>query len=313
MSSKTQNSLNLVLSGLKGVVLYNEPMSKHTSFRIGGPAEAMVFPADEAELAGLINSARAERTPLFVLGEGSNLLVRDKGIKGIVVSLSSPQSGDCFRKIVPVKEDASRSYIYAGAGIALSRLLNYTVQKGLSGFEFTAGIPGSLGGAVIMNAGSYGKEMKDILDSVRIIDRMGNITDIAAKDILFQYRCSHIHGVVVAGAVLKLMKGDQHKIKEAVRNNLLMKKGSQPLTKPNAGSIFKNPYGSPAWTLIDSVGMRGAKAGGAIVSEKHTNFILNNGNANARDVISLIRQIGSRVEKEKGITLELEVRIVGAA
>ncbi|MBI5193446.1 MAG: UDP-N-acetylmuramate dehydrogenase [Nitrospirae bacterium] len=302
-----------VLSGLKGAVLFNEPMSKHTSFMIGGPAEVMVFPADEAELACIINSARAERIPLFVLGEGSNLLVRDKGIKGIVISLSSPQSGDSFRKIVPVKEDASQSFIYAGAGIALSRLLSYTVQKGLTGIEFTAGIPGSLGGAVIMNAGSYGKEMKDILESVRIIDRMGKITDIPAKDILFKYRCSHIHGIAVVGALLKLKKGDQNKIKEAVRNNLLMKKGSQPLTKPNAGSIFKNPYEGAAWKLIDSVGMRGVTAGGAIVSEKHTNFILNNGSANARDVITLIRQIGSRVEKEKGITLELEVRIVGAA
>ena len=313
MSSKTHDSLNKVLSALKGVVLYNEPMKKHTSFRIGGPAEAIVFPSDEAKLAGIIKSARTARKPLFVLGEGSNLLVSDKGIKGIVISLSSQQAGDCFRKIVPVKEVGPQSFIYAGAGIALSRLLNYTVQKGLSGFEFTAGIPGSLGGAVIMNAGSYGKEMKDILESVRIIDRMGNITDVPAKDILFQYRCSHIHGVAVVGAVLKLKKGDQNKIKEAIRNNLLMKKGAQPLNKPNAGSIFKNPYGSAAWKLIESVGMRGAQAGGAIVSEKHTNFIVNNGNANARDVITLIRQIGSRVEKEKGITLELEVRIVGAA
>ncbi|MDD5434192.1 MAG: UDP-N-acetylmuramate dehydrogenase [Nitrospira sp.] len=311
MAAKIQDHIGSLLSGLKGAVLFNEPMSRHTSFRIGGPADAMAFPADEAELSCIIKSARSAKVPVFVLGEGTNLLVRDKGIKGIVISLTSKMSGNCFRNIVSLKEDANWSFLYAGAGVPLSRLLNYTVQKGLSGLEFAAGIPGSVGGAVIMNAGSYGKEMKDVLESVRIIDRTGNINDLPAKEILFQYRCAHIHGVAVAGAVLKLRKREQTEIKTTISSNLLMKKGSQPLNKPNCGSIFKNPEGTAAWELIDSIGMRGAHTGGAIVSEKHTNFIINNGNANARDVISLIRQIGSRVEKEKGITLELEVRIVG--
>lgn len=311
MTAGTQDQFYSLLSGFKGTVLSKEPMNKHTSFRIGGPAELMVFPSDEAELAGIIKSARSGKLPLFILGEGTNLLVRDKGIKGVVISLTSRLAGNCFRNIVHLKEESGWTYIYAGAGVALSRLLNYTVQKSLSGMEFTAGIPGSLGGAVIMNAGSYGNEMKDILDSVRIVDRTGNINDIPAKDIIFQYRCAHIPGVAVAGAVLKLRTGDQVKIKSAIKNNLLTKKTSQPISKPSAGSIFKNPEGMKVWTLIDSVGMRGVQAGGAMVSEKHTNYIVNKGNASARDVISLIRQIGSKVEQERGITLELEVRIVG--
>ena len=164
MTVKTQGHLGSLISGLKATVLFNEPMSKHTSFRIGGPADAMVFPSDETELSCIIKKARSERIPLFVLGEGTNILVRDKGMKGIVISLASRMAGDCFRNIVTIKEDANWSFIYAGAGVALSRLLNFTVQKGLSGLEFVVGIPGSLGGAVIMNAGSYGKEMKDVLE-----------------------------------------------------------------------------------------------------------------------------------------------------
>ena len=311
MTTKTQKQLNSILTGLKGAVLFNEPMSRHTSFRIGGPAEAVVFPENEAELSQIIKLARVNKVPLFMLGEGSNLLVRDKGIRGIVVSLSSKQAGDCFRSIVQIKEEANLVYLYAGAGVSLATLLQYTAQKGLSGIEFAAGIPGSVGGAVIMNAGSYGKEMKDILDSVRIIDRSGNVSDISAKALSLHYRSAHIPGVAVAGAVLRLKKGDRVKIAETIKANLLKKKETQSVGKPNAGSVFKNPEGMKAWKLIDSVGLRGTSAGKAAVSERHANFIVNNGGANAGDVLSLIRRIGSKVEKETGVTLELEVKIVG--
>jgi len=202
-------------------------------------------------------------------------------------------------------------YIYAGAGAALARLLRFTIQNGLSGLEFTAGIPGSLGGAVIMNAGSYGREMKDVLDSVRIIDRNGSLADVPAKDISFKYRGTAIHGTAVAGAVIRLSKGDPEKIKKTVEENISRKRMSQPLSKPSAGSIFRNPNGKRAWELIDSAGMRKASAGGASVSPLHANFIINNGNATAGDVISLIKQIGRKIEKDTGTTLELEVKIVG--
>ncbi|OGW42211.1 MAG: UDP-N-acetylenolpyruvoylglucosamine reductase [Nitrospirae bacterium RBG_16_43_11] len=308
---KKRNQLRGLLSELNSTVLFDEPMNKYTSFSIGGPAEAMVFPRDERDMSKIIHIARVEKIPLFILGKGSNLLVSDKGLHGIVASLSSNLSGECFRQIVQTKELNNRVYLYAGAGVALTRLLRFTIQNGLSGLEFTAGIPGSFGGAVIMNAGSYGKEIKDVLDSVRIIDRDGCPADIPAKDISFKYRGTAIHGKAIAGAVLRLRKGDKEKIEKTVQENLLMKKKSQPLNKPSAGSIFKNPGSTRAWELIDSVGMRGASVGGACVSPVHANFIVNTGRATAGDVISLIRQIGSRVEKDTGITLELEVKIVG--
>lgn len=312
MATNRQRYLTSILTGFKGMVLFDEPMSKHTSFRIGGPAEVIVFPGDEAELSKIIRLARAKGVPLFMLGEGTNLLVRDKGIKGIVVSLSSNSAGDCFRSIVRIKEDASQVFIYAGAGVTLTRLLKYTVQKGLSGLEFAAGIPGSLGGAIVMNAGSYGREMGDLLESVRIVDRNGDYADLPAKEIDFRYRSTHIPGMAVTGAVLNLQRGDMEKIETTIKENLLRKRETQPAGRPNAGSIFKNPEGMEAWKLIDSVGMRGASIGKASVSERHANFIVNDGGAKAADVLSLIRLIGSKIENELGVTMELEVRIVGS-
>lgn len=300
-----------ILSGLNSTVLYNEPLKKYTSFRIGGPAEAMVFPRDEAELSGIIHIARSEGVPLFVLGKGTNLLIGDKGLPGIVVSLSSNLTGKVFRQITRIKEVNGLTYFYAGAGTALARLLRYTIQNNLSGLEFTAGIPGSLGGAVIMNAGSYGREMKDVLASVRVFHRDGSLTDIPAEDISFRYRETEIHGTAVAGAVLRLRKGDPEEIRKTVEDNILRKRESQPLSKPSAGSIFKNPSGTLAWKLIDSAGMRNASAGGASVSRLHANFIVNNGTATADDVLSLIRQIKQKIEKDTGTTLELEVKVVG--
>ena len=311
MTTKTRDHLNTILTGFRSIVLFNEPMSRHTSFKIGGPAEALVFPKDEEDLSGMIRLARSQKVPLFMLGDGTNLLVRDKGMKGIVVSLSSGIAGECFRDIIPVKENADWVYLYAGAGVHLAALLKYTVKNGLSGFEFAAGIPGSLGGAVVMNAGSYGREMKDLLESVRVMDRDGSIAELPARELSFHYRSAHIPGVAVVGAVLRLQRGDSEKIGMTIRENLLRKKETQPVGTPNAGSIFKNPEAMPAWKLIDSVGMRGASMGKAAVSERHTNFIINRGGANAKEVLSLIRRIGSKVERERGITLELEVRIVG--
>ncbi len=311
MTTKTHDHLKAVLSGVRGTILFNERLSRHTSFKIGGPAEALLFPRDEEDLSEVIRLARSKKVPLFMLGDGTNLLVRDKGIRGIVVSLSSGMAGECFRSIVPVKEDAGQVSLYAGAGVHLAALLKYTVKHGLSGLEFAAGIPGSLGGAVVMNAGSYNREMKDLLETVRLIGRDGRIAELPARGLSLHYRSAHIPGIAVVGAVLRLQRGDSEKIGMTIRENLRKKKETQPVGTPNAGSIFKNPEGMSAWQLIDSVGMRGAAMGKAVVSEQHTNFIINRGGANAKDVLSLIRRIGSKVEREAGVTLELEVRIVG--
>lgn len=311
MITKMQNYLNSVLPGLKGVVLFDEPMSRHTSFRIGGPAEVLVFPGDEEELSRIVRLVRTKKMPLFILGEGTNLLVRDKGISGIVVSLTSGLAGACFRGITQVKEDAEQVYLYAGAGVPLAALLKYTARGGLTGLEFAAGIPGSLGGAVVMNAGSYGREIKDLLDSVRIVDRNGSMMNLPAKELSFSYRSAHIPGIAVTGAVLRLQRGNREEIEKAIKANLYRKRETQPIGIPNAGSIFKNPEGNHAWKLIDSVGLRGVSSGNAVISAKHANFIINSGRARARDVMSLIRLIGNKVERETGITLELEVRIAG--
>lgn len=312
MTTKIQDHLKAVLAGFRGTVLFDEPMNRHTSFKIGGPATALLFPKDEEDLSEVIRRARSKKVPLFMLGDGTNLLVRDKGIRGIVVSLSSGMAGECFRDIITVKEEAGKVYVYAGAGVHLSALLKYTVKNGLSGLEFAAGIPGSLGGAVVMNAGSYNREMKDLLETVRLIGRDGRIAELPAKGLSLHYRSAHIPGIAVVGAVLRLQRGNSEKIGMTIRENLMKKKETQPVGTPNAGSIFKNPEGISAWQLIDSVGMRGAAMGKAVVSEQHTNFIINRGGANAKDVLSLIRRIGSKVEREAGVTLELEVRIVGA-
>lgn len=311
MTTRIQESLNSFIKDFKGVILFDEPMSRHTSFRIGGPSEAIVFPGNEDDLLNIFNFVRRKKVPLFMLGEGTNILVGDRGIRGVVVSLSSKFAGDCFKSIVFVKEDARSVYLYAGAGVALAKLLRYTTEKGLSGLEFTAGIPGSLGGAVIMNAGSYGKEIGEMIDSVRVIDHNARIKELPAKDISFHYRYACIPGVAVLGAVLRLKRGDTEKIRNTIKDNLIRKKNSQPLDKHSAGSVFKNPTGMRAWQLIDSVGLRGTCIGDASISERHPNFIVNNGGAKARDVLSLIRKIGQKVENKTGITLELEVKIVG--
>lgn len=306
-----QNYLDCILEGFRGSVLFNEPMKRYTSFRIGGPADVILYPEDEGELSNIVRLICLRKIPLFVMGGGSNLLISDKGVRGITLSLFSKRAGKCFRRIEKIREDKTGIYVYAGAGVAIKNLLRYTIDEGLSGLEFAAGIPGSLGGAIFMNAGSYGSDMRQIIESVRIVDRWGNIFNIAKKNITFTYRASHIPGVVIVGAVLRFHKGYKRKIQEETEKNLSRKKETQPLRACSAGSIFKNPDRLKAWELIESVGLRGASTGGASISEKHANFILNNGSATCQDVLSLIRLAGSKIERETGLTMELEIKIVG--
>jgi len=302
-----------IFKDLRGTILFGEPMAQHTSFRIGGPADVMVYPHDEETLSLIITRAYASGIPFFIIGGGTNILVSDRGIRGLVISLYGARAGGVFKCIKKIHEDRTGVYIYAGAGVNLQALVRYTARNGLSGLEFAAGIPGSLGGAIYMNAGSYGKSMGDIIGYVRIVDRRGEYKNISAREIEFGYRESHIPGVAITGALLKLQRGERDHIATKIKENISLKRHSQPLGKPSAGSIFKNPPSIPAWKLIDMAGLRGVKIGDAQISQKHTNFIINRGHATFHDVLSLIKLAGKRVEKEHGITLELEIKIMGRA
>ncbi|MBI4715443.1 MAG: UDP-N-acetylmuramate dehydrogenase [Nitrospirae bacterium] len=298
-----------LLEGVRGEVRFDEPMARHTSFRVGGPADVMVFPKDGDDLARALDRFRREEIPLFVLGGGCNLLIRDGGIRGGVISLR-----DLSRvEGLPAAPGALGEPVSLAveAGMDLARLLALTVREGLSGLEFTAGIPGTLGGALVMNAGSFGGEMSGVVRSLTVMDHRGEVQELRGEEARFGYRVSHIPGRVILGGVLETRRGETAKIREIVHGNLLRKKTTQPVRFPSAGSVFKNLPGKRAWEAIHSVGLRGVRIGGAQVSEMHANYIVNRGGATARDVMELIHRIGKRVERELGLTLELEIRIVG--
>ena len=298
-----------LLRGVRGEVRFDEPMARYTSFRIGGPADAMIFPKDRDDLARVLEAFRREEMPLFVLGGGCNLLVRDGGIRGGVISLRDLSRVDGLPAAPgPQGEPVC---LAVEAGMDLARLLALTVRKGLAGLEFTAGIPGTLGGALVMNAGSYGGEMSGVVRSLSVMDHRGEVRELRGEEARFGYRASHIPGRVILGGVVETRRGETGKIREIVHGNLLRKKTSQPIRFPSAGSVFKNPPGMRAWEAIHSVGLRGVRIGGAQVSEMHANYIVNRGGATARDILELIHRIGKGVERELGLTLELEIRIVG--
>jgi len=286
---------------LRGEVRFNEPMSRHTSFRIGGPADVMVFPEDALELKMVLLRARDHGLPLFILGMGTNLLVRDGGIPGITINLKKLNR-------ISVVDD---SFIYSEAGNPLTRLLLFAAENGLQGLEFAAGIPGTVGGAIFMNAGTREGEMKDVLDKATLMNRNGELRIVRNEEIPFGYRRSGLEGAVVIGASFRLRKGSPEAIKKAINDRITERSGREPSGLPNAGSIFKNPPGDYAGRIIEEVGLKGLRVGDAEVSEVHANFIVNRGRAKASDVISLIGIIKEKVFKERKILLEPEIRIVG--
>jgi UDP-N-acetylmuramate dehydrogenase len=293
----------------RGRVTYDEPMARHTSFRIGGPADVMVIPKDRDDLSLVVRRTREEGIPIFLLGGGCNVLVRDGGIRGIVVALEGFDRVTLSSGESPLLGE--KVWISVEAGKDLAVLLQYAARQELAGLEFTAGIPGTLGGALIMNAGSFGGEMKDVVRSVTVMDSRGEIRECRAEDLEFRYRFSRIPGKVILSAVMELERGERGTIREKIHHNLVRKKKTQPVRFPSAGSVFKNPQGIGAWQLIHDVGMRGVRIGGAQVSEMHTNYFVNRGGATARDVLALIQQVGRKVERDLGVTLELEIRVVG--
>ena len=280
----------------------NEPMAKHTSFRIGGPAEVMAFPKNEGELQKLLRFAESEGICPAVLGAGTNVLAPDGGLSGLVICLK-----DCLSDMERTGETTLRFW----AGVPMARAANFAASLGLSGMEFAHGIPGTVGGGVYMNAGAYGGEMGTIVRQVCTMDREGNCRLRSAKDMGFSYRFSRMQLEVdiILWAEVALSPAPEEEIRGKMRELLERRKASQPLELPSAGSAFKRPATGYAAAMIDKAGLRGFRIGGAAVSEKHAGFVVNLGGATAADVRALLRAVADKVEEKEDIRLEPEIRL----
>lgn len=287
----------------EGRVLQQEPMKNHTTFKVGGPARYFVRPADRRELAAVISLCRRADREWFILGNGSNLLVCDKGIDRVVIAMEEGFGDVRFEGTLAI----------AGAGILLSRLARTAWDSGLTGLEFAAGIPGTLGGAVVMNAGAYGGEIKDVLEWVRVLNAEGKEEVLPASALGLAYRSSILqgNGMIVLEAGLRLLQGDKEESKKRMEELAAARREKQPLEYPSAGSTFKRPEGYFAGKLIQDAGLRGKQIGGAQVSEKHCGFIINRENASAEDILNLCAFVAGEVKKQFGVKLELEVKVLG--
>ena len=287
----------------KEQILIEEPMKKHTTFRIGGPAEYLILPQTTEEIADVIKLCRQEEIPWYIVGNGSNLLVADEGVRGVVIQL--------LRNFNQIQVEGCQIRMQAGAQNAA--VAKRALDASLTGFEFAAGIPGTIGGAVVMNAGAYGGEMKDILKEVTVLDQNGMIRTIPTEELELGYRTSIIarKGYVVLEAVIVLKTGDPKEIKAAMDELKEKRVTKQPLEYPSAGSTFKRPEGYFAGKLIMDAGLRGFSVGGAQISEKHCGFVINKGNATAKDVTELMDETKKIVMEKFGVALEPEVKRLG--
>ncbi len=287
----------------ENAVLVDEPMSKHTSFKIGGPADILLLPKATEEIQRIIKVCSQQAAPLFTMGNGSNLLVSDKGMRNVVIKIA-----DNFNEI-NIKDNT----IIAQAGILLSTLSKKALQESLGGLEFASGIPGTLGGAVTMNAGAYGGEMKDVVKSCRILDLEGNVRELTIDEMEMGYRTSFVqkNKLIVLDVTMELPKAPYEDIKAKMDELTVQRTTKQPLQLPSAGSVFKRPEGYFAGKLIQDSGLKGCRIGGAQVSELHSGFIVNVGNATAEDVLGLIKHIQNEVQERFGLKLEPEIRLVG--
>lgn len=284
-------------------VLENEPMSRHTTFRTGGPASLFIRPENKDQLVEVMALIKKLGTEFFVLGNGSNLLVSDKGFDGVVISLS---------KMNDIHLEGDKD-IYAEAGAMNSQIAAFARDNGLKNFEFAAGIPGTIGGAMIMNAGAYGGEMKLVTRSVTVLSPEGEIMVLDNASMEFGYRSSAIkgRGYIVISVLLSLEKGDKETITQNMQELAAKRREKQPLEFPSAGSTFKRPEGYFAGKLIEDAGLRGFSVGDAAVSEKHCGFVINKGNATSAEIYELICEVKKRVYENSGVTLEPEVIMLG--
>lgn len=278
-------------------------MKKHITFRVGGPAACFLTPSTKEQIREILHICQEEKTPYFILGNGSNLLVSDQGFDGVVLQV--------YKNMNQVTVEGEHLRVQAGA--LLSATARKALEAGLTGMEFAAGIPGTMGGAAVMNAGAYGGEMKDILESVTVLTPEGEQKELKNEELQLGYRTSVVKekGYIVLEAVLSLKKGDPEAIKSRMDELKEQRVTKQPLEYPSAGSTFKRPEGYFAGKLIQDSGLKGFTVGGAQVSEKHSGFVINKGNATAADVMELIRQVTAKVKEDTGVTMEPEVKQIG--
>ncbi|HEX4969126.1 MAG TPA: UDP-N-acetylmuramate dehydrogenase [Nitrospiraceae bacterium] len=295
-----QADMRAAVAGLRGSVSFEAPLREYTSFKIGGPADVVVEPADIEDICLVVQQARARRIPLFVLG-GTNLLIRDGGIRGIVISLV---------RLRGMKEE-SGSVLYAEGGVGMPTLIGYAIRHSLAGLEWAAGIPGTVAGCVVMNAGTKLGEMKDSVKAVRMVNMKGQVVNVDAAQVRFEYRRALLPRGIVVGVWLQLKQGVRSEIERVVKDYLHYRRDTQPLAMPSAGCVFKNPSNDSAGRLIEAVGLKGARVGDAEVSMKHANFMVNRGQASAADVMALIGKVRSAIRRRTGVRLDLELKIVG--
>jgi len=300
MNDQFLTELQNVMGG-SGIFM-EEPMKKHTTFRVGGPADVLVQP-DETALAAILALCRQYHVSYSFIGNGSNLLVGDKGIRGVVIEMTDPMGN--------IEVDGTK--ITAQAGAMLSKIANTAASNGLGGMEFAAGIPGSVGGAVVMNAGAYGGEMKDIIEKVYVLDENGAQLELDrdALDLGYRHSCIPEKKYIVTKVVLELVPRNEAEIRSEMKELNEKRAEKQPLQYPSAGSTFKRPEGYFAGKLIMDAGLRGYQVGGAQVSEKHCGFVINKGDATAADICQLMRDVADKVQAQFGVVLEPEVKMIG--
>lgn len=280
----------------------DENMSNHIHFKVGGPVDILLIPSKVSQVVETLKICKNENIPYFIIGNGSNLLVKDGGIRGVVIKLSNLLS-----------IEVNGNIIKASSGTLLEDVSKKAVENSLTGFEFACGIPGSVGGAVFMNAGAYDGEIKNVIKEAEVLDRDGNIKVLSKEELELGYRTSKVmkDNLVVISATFELTKGDKEKIRERVNELTEKRESKQPLEYPSAGSTFKRPEGYFAGKLIQDAGLKGASLGGAAVSEKHSGFVINKDGATAEGVLNLIAHVQNEVKKQFGVELHTEVRIIG--
>lgn len=286
-------------------VLFDRPMDQYTTFRVGGRAEAICPLTELILLRQMVSFLNREKIPCIVVGKGSNLLVRDGGIRGVVIILKG--------KLAHVeKAGEDHDALLAGGGLALAELLSFCSHNGLAGPEFLAGIPGTVGGAVFMNSGAYGKEIGSLVQEIRTVTGKGDLAVIDRFQLKFSYRKLSVpKGTLIHGVTFKLCKDRADKIKGRIADYLERRRKSQPLDLPSGGSVFRNPTNDYAGRLIEQAGLKGTRIGGALISRKHANFIVNTGGAKAKDILALMDLARKKVRQKTGIELEPEIRVVG--